>query len=109
MSEPVEKTPSQTAAEKKAQADREAAAKQARIKQVQEIRAKRSELKKNIGQVFTNGEKEATVEDLETNNIQTETGWLTDDYFVVNFGNKFVHKHIKVEEFLTNFKLKGAV
>lgn len=99
-------TPAQIAAEKQAKAL--ADAKAARIKQVEEIRAKRSELEKKIGQVFTDGEHEAKVTAFEKNNIRTETGWLTDDYFTVNFGNPFVHKNIPCGTFLETFKLKGA-
>src|ERR1700722_9308088 len=104
MSDTIEKTPAQLAEEKKVQAL--ADAKAVRVKQVADIRTKRAELEKNIGRVFTDGELEATVTALEKNNIRTETAWLTDDYFTVNFGNPFVHKHFKVEEFLKNFKPK---
>jgi len=100
----VEQTPAQLAAEKQAKAAAEAKA--ARIKQVEEIRARRVELEKNVGQVFTDGEQDATVESLDKNNIKTETGWLTDDYFTVNFGNPFVHKHFKADQFLKDFKPK---
>ena len=106
MSDTIEQTPAQIAEEKKQQALAEAKA--ARVKQVSDIRARRAELEKNIGQTFTDGEKDAVIESLEKNNIRTETGWLADDRFVVNFGNPHVHKIIKVEEFLKNYQPKGT-
>lgn len=103
MPDTIEKTPAQLAAEQKL-----ADAKAARIKQVADIRAKRAELEKNIGKVFTDGEREVTVESLDKNNIKTETGWLTDDYFMVSTNSPGVSRRVRVEDFLNQFKPKGA-
>ena len=78
-------------------------AKAARIKLKAETKARQDELKKNIGHIFTDGEREAAVIAFEADQgIGSERG----DAFLVNYGNPNRHDFVFCADFLSTFKPK---
>ncbi len=98
---PAEETPGQIAAKKK-HAEL-VAQKEARIKAAAELKAKREELKSNVGKSFTDGEREGKVVAFDADKM---LGSQQGDTFLVNFGNPNRSDFYFCETFLATFKPK---
>ena len=78
-------------------------AKEARIKAAAELKAKREELKSNIGKSFSDGERDGKVVAFEADKM---LGSIQGDAFLVNFGNPNRSDYYFCETFLATFKPK---
>ena len=78
-------------------------AKEARIKAAAELKAKREELKLNVGKSFTDGERDAKVIAFDVDKM---LGSQAGDTFLVNFGNPNRSDYYFCETFLATFKPK---
>ena len=70
-----------------------------------ELKLKRAELEKNVGQKFSNSEGDCEVVGFQPDKM---LGNKKGDAFLVNFGNPNRIDYVFCDEFIAEYKLKGA-